>query len=340
MQAIVLAGGYATRLWPLTKDRPKMLLPVGETTVIDEILADLEGDERVSDVFISTNERFAPTFETHIEESDFEKPQLSVEETVEEDEKFGVVGALTQLIEREGLDENDEGLLVVAGDNLFSFNLSSFVDEFKENEAPTLVAYDVESREKAKAYGLVELDGDRVVNFQEKPEDPKSTLVSIACYAFPADVLSQFDEYLAGDNNPDEPGWFLQWLQARQAVHAFTFSGAWFDIGTAVGYLEAVDWALGGEPLIADDAIVESSHLEGSVQVLSGATVADSTLSRSVVFPEATISNATIHDSVIDTEAEIENLELSKSVIGPYSQITTESTEKRSDDQETEAVTK
>ncbi|KTG08999.1 glucose-1-phosphate thymidylyltransferase [Haloprofundus marisrubri] len=321
MQAIVLAGGYATRLWPLTKDRPKMLLPVGETTVIDELLSDLENDDRISDVFVSTNERFAPDFETHLEESEFEKPRLSVEETVEEDEKFGVVGALAQLINREGLEDNDEDLVVVAGDNLFSFDLDEFIDHFEEQSTPSLAAYDVGSKEKAKAYGLVELDDGEVVNFQEKPENPNSTLVSLACYAFPSEVLSQFDEYLSSDNNPDEPGWFLQWLQSRQTVRAFTFSGAWFDIGSADGYLEAIDWALAGEPLIADDATVENSRLEGSVQVLPGATVSDSTLARSVVFPNSQVTNASVDDTVIDSEATVENIDLSESVIGSYTTV-------------------
>src|SRR6056297_2784365 len=98
MKAVVLAGGYATRLWPITKHRPKMFLPVGEETVIDVIFEDLEEDDRISEVFVSTNERFAETFEQYLADSPFEKPTLSVEETVAEDEKFGVVGALEQLI--------------------------------------------------------------------------------------------------------------------------------------------------------------------------------------------------------------------------------------------------
>ncbi|WP_372912231.1 NDP-sugar synthase, partial [Salinigranum sp.] len=201
MKAVVLAGGYATRLWPITRHRPKMFLPIGDGTVIDTIFEELEADDRVDEVFVSTNEYFADEFETFIAESDYEKPTLSVEETVEEDEKFGVVGAMAQLIDRENVDDD---LLIVAGDNLISFGLSNFIDYFEEKSAPSLVAYDVGSREKAKSYGLVELEGDRVVNFQEKPEDPASTLVSIACYVYPQETLPLFDEYLSNDNNPDE----------------------------------------------------------------------------------------------------------------------------------------
>jgi len=319
MKAVVLAGGYATRLWPITEHRPKMFLPVGENTVIDEIFEDFEADDRVDEVFVSTNERFADTFDEYLADSPFEKPTLSVEETVEEDEKFGVVGALEQLVDRENVDDD---LVVVAGDNMISFDLGEFADFFESKGTPTLAAYDVEDRERAKSYGLVELDGDEVVNFQEKPDDPKSTLVSIACYAFPAETLPDLSTYLSDGNNPDEPGWFLQWLQERGAVHAFTFDGAWFDIGTADSYLDAVEYALDGGTLVADDATVEGSDLGDVVHVMSGATVTDSTLDRSVVFPNGTITDSDIRNSVIDEGATLEGVDLSGALIGSYTSIT------------------
>jgi glucose-1-phosphate thymidylyltransferase len=318
MEAVVLAGGYATRLWPVTKHRPKMLLPVGGTTVIDRILSELESDDRIESVYVSTNERFESEFEAHIAEEGYEKPQLSIEETTEEDEKFGVVGALAQLVEREDVDDD---LLVVAGDNLMGFHVSEFLDDFEERGAPTLAAYDVGSREKAKSYGLVELDGDEVVDFQEKPDDPNSTLVSIACYAFPAESI-RFAEYLDGDNNPDEPGWFIQWLQAEESVHAFAFDDAWYDIGTPESYLEAVAWELDGGTLIAESATVEGSEIGENVHVLPGAEVVDSTVADSVIFSEATIRDCEIHRSIIDTETHIENLDLASALIGAHTHIT------------------
>jgi glucose-1-phosphate thymidylyltransferase len=312
MQAVVLAGGYATRLWPVTKNRPKMLLPVGETTVIDRILTELESDDRIDDVFVSTNERFAPEFEAHIADEGYEKPQLSIEQTTAETEKFGVVGALAQLVDRENVDDD---LLVIAGDNLMGF-----LDYFEQKESPTLAAYDVGSLEKAKSYGLVELEGDEVVDFQEKPENPRSTLVSIACYAFRAeDVL--FEEYLDGDNNPDEPGWFIQWLQDRRAVHAFTFDDAWYDIGTPESYLEAVAWALDGKSLIAESATVEATDVGENVHILPGATVVDSDVSGSVIFSDATVEDCEIRNSIIDKETHVENLDLAGALIGAHTQI-------------------
>jgi glucose-1-phosphate thymidylyltransferase len=319
MQAVVLAGGYATRLWPVTKNRPKMLLPVGERTVIDRILAELEADDRIESVYVSTNERFAPDFEAHVEEMGYAKPQLSIEDTTEEDEKFGAIGALEQLVGREGIE--DEDLLVVAGDNLISFDLSDFLDFFEERNTPTIAAYDVGSREKAKSYGLVDLDGTTVVDFEEKPDDPSSTLVSIACYAFPAESVL-FDSYLADGNNPDEPGRFIQWLVDRGSVNAFTFDEAWFDIGTPESYLEAISWALEGGNVVAESATLENATIGANVLVQDDAEIVNSTLDNAVVFPETTIRDAEIRESIIDRETTVQNLDLAGAVIGAHTQIT------------------
>ncbi|SEO36641.1 glucose-1-phosphate thymidylyltransferase [Halogranum amylolyticum] len=319
MKAVVLAGGYATRLWPITKHRPKMLLPVGEDTVIDIIFEDLEEDDRVDEVFVSTNEAFAEEFDEYLAESDYEKPTLSVEETRAEDEKFGVVGAIEELIEREGVDDD---LLVVAGDNLLSFEMSEFIDYFESKGTPALAAYDVGSYDKAKSYGLVELDGERVVDFQEKPEDPKSTLVSIACYAFRREDLPKFSDYLEDGNNPDEPGWFIQWLQSQEDVHAFTFDGAWFDIGTPDSYLDAVAWQLGGENYIDETATIENSELGENVHVMAGASVTDSTLDDTIVFADTTIVDSDIKRSIIDEGTRIEGLEFAGALIGAHTKIT------------------
>ncbi len=318
MKAVVLAGGYATRLWPVTKHRPKMLLPIGETTVIDRIFAALERDDRIETAYVSTNERFAAEFESHLESSEFEKPVLSVEDTTSESEKFGVVGALGQLVEREGIDDD---LLVVAGDNIMGFELSDFLDYFESKRTATLAAYDVGDREKAKSYGLVELDGDRVVDFQEKPKEPNSTLVSIACYVFPKESL-RFEEYLSDGNNPDEPGWFLQWLQSREPVHAFVFEEPWFDIGTPESYLEAIEWELDGDGVIAESATVERSTIGENVHVMSGAKIVDSTLNRSLVFENAVVDGCEIHDTIIDQGTRIENIDLAGALIGAHTRLT------------------
>jgi len=127
MKAVVLAG--VTRRDSGRSPRPdrRCPLPVGEHRH-RRIFEDFEADDRIDEVFVSTNERFADAFADYLTDSPFKKPTLSVEETVEEDEKFGVVGALAQLVERENVDDD---LIVVAGDNMISFDLSDFADFFE-----------------------------------------------------------------------------------------------------------------------------------------------------------------------------------------------------------------
>ena len=318
MNAVVLAGGYATRLWPITKHRPKMFLPVGEATVIDHIFADLEADERVDDVYVSTNERFADAFRDHLSESDFEKPRLSVEETTTEDEKLGVVGALAQLVDREGIEDDT---VVVAGDNLFSFDLNEFVDYFEARGAPTVAAYDVGSADRASSYGIVDIEGERVVDFQEKPDNPPSTLVSIACYGFPVETIRLLDEYLAEGNNPDEPGWFIQWLVDRDDVYAFAFDGEWFDIGTPESYLDAVAWQLDGENRIHPSATLEDTAVGENVHVMAGADLRDARIDHSVLFPDVTVRDCEIRETIIDEDTHVEGIDLAGALIGAHTRI-------------------
>lgn len=320
MKAIVLSGGYATRLWPITKRRPKMFLPIGETTVIDRILSDLEDEDRISEVYVSTNERFADEFRTHLEESGFEKPTLSVEETTTEDEKLGVVGALAQLVDREDIDEET---VVIAGDNLVGFDVGEFVDFFERESGPVLAAYDVASREEAKSYGLVTIDGKTVVDFREKPTDPNSTLVSIACYGFTPETLDALSVYLESGRNPDEPGWFVKWLQERTTVTAFTFDGVWFDVGTVEGYLDALAWGLDGDAIVSESATVENATLGSGVYVMEGAKVVDSSVDRAVVFPNATIRNCDVRSSIVDAGAELDGLQftVTDALIGAHSRV-------------------
>jgi glucose-1-phosphate thymidylyltransferase len=317
MEAVVLAGGYATRLWPVTRHRAKPLLPLAGEPIVDRILRPLEDEPRVETVYVSTNERFADDFRDHLDERGYEKTRLVVEPTREEDEKLGTVGALAELIDSEEIDDD---LLVVAGDNLFSFEVSEFVDYFKESSTPCLAAYDVGSREKATEYGIVDIEDDIVVGFEEKPDDPPSSLVSIACYAFPARSLGTLDEYLAGEGNPDAPGYFVEWLHEREDVRAFTFDGSWFDVGTPDSYLDANAHLLDGS-LVEEGANVEGTQVGEDVYVMEGASVVDSSLERTVVFDDATVQNCTLRDSVVDSESRVENVDLNGALVGAHTRL-------------------
>ncbi|MFC3956817.1 sugar phosphate nucleotidyltransferase [Halovivax cerinus] len=324
MNVIVLAGGYASRLWPITRHRPKMFLPLGKTTVIDRLYAELERCDRIETVYVSTNERFAGDFEAHLAETAYDKPRLSIEATRAEAEKHGVVGGLARLVERESIDDD---VLVVAADNVFDFTVDAFIEFFDRRRAPTVAAYDVGSTDRATDYGVLAVDDERVVEFVEKPDEPPGTLVSVGCYAFPRETLATLRTYLDSGNDPDEPGWFVEWLHPREPTYAFSFSGTWFDVGTRGSYLDAVDWHLDGGSLVADSASVENSSIGRGVHVMSNATLVDADVERAVVFPDATLSGTTVRRSIVDEGASLGDLDVVDAMVGAYTQLPGENTE-------------
>ncbi len=235
MKAVVLAGGYAKRMWPLTKNRPKHLLPVAGRPMLDYVMTSLEQVPTLEEIFISTNMRFQDQFRRYLDGVHTEKKlRLFVEDARSEEEKLGSVGALGYLIRENDIDDD---LLVIGGDNIFSFKLTDFMDYFYAKKANVIALYDIRSREKARLYGVVHIDeGCRIVDFQEKPANPQSTLISTACYAFTRRGVRSILRYLKEGNDPDKMGHFIEWLYRHDDVYGFVFTGVWFDIGSLESY--------------------------------------------------------------------------------------------------------
>jgi glucose-1-phosphate thymidylyltransferase len=235
VKALILAAGYATRLYPLTKDRPKPLLELGGRPLVDWILDRIGEVEEVDDVHLVTNAKFAAAFEA------WAPPGLVVHDdgTASDDDKLGAVGDLAFVLERTGLQDDD--LLVIAGDNLFDFDLRGFVRFWRaKGRASALALHDVADPALARKYGIVELDADdRVVSFVEKPDDPPSTLAATATYLFHGDHVALVPRYLDEGNSPDQPGRFVAWLQEREPVYGYRFEGEWLDIGDHEQLVEA-----------------------------------------------------------------------------------------------------
>lgn len=235
MKAIVLAGGFAKRMWPLTKDKPKHLLPVFGRPMLDYVLVKLEEVEELDQIFISTNAKFEQQFNQYISTFASKKNiTLFIEDTHSEGEKLGSVGALGFLIRENKIDDE---LLVIGGDNIFDFGMLEFLNFFHIKEANIVALYDIKSDTQAKLYGVVAIDGNgMIIDFQEKPELPKSTLVSTACYAFTRVGVKNIIRYLKEGNEPDKIGHFIEWLYKNDDVFGFVFEGFWFDIGSFESY--------------------------------------------------------------------------------------------------------
>ena len=241
MKAIVLAAGYATRLYPLTESVAKPLLPVGRRPMIDYLLDRLGEVDELDGVHVVTNHKFADSFLRWAETHEATGVHVDVHDdgTTSEDDRLGAIGDIQYVVAQAGLEHDD--LLVVAGDNLFDFNVTDYVRWWRgKGEASAVALYDVGDLELVRKYSTVELDDDdRLVGFVEKPEQPESTLVATATYLFHRDHVPLVARYLDDGNSPDQPGRFVAWLVPRAPVYGYRFEGEWRDIGDAEQLLEA-----------------------------------------------------------------------------------------------------
>lgn len=318
MKAIILAGGHATRLWPVTKNRAKPLLPLDDRPMIDFIVEDIE--DEVDEIIISTNDKFSGDFEDYIENYERDA-RVIVEDQNSEKEKPGTIGAILKILDSEDIDDD---LMIIGGDNYYSFDGSDFVEFCREKDAPSNVVYDVKKESIAQQIGIVDLDGDRIVDFEEKPQEPPSTLGSIAYYYFPQDDLSLFQEYedhfrktdVPPDKYLDEPGRLIEWAHEKTDMYAFSFDGAWYDIGTPDGYLDAMDHVVDGSVVRGD---TDNCVIGENVFIMDDATLKNVEIHNAVVFPEATIVDAEVRDSIIDRKAVIKGADLNDAIIGEHS---------------------
>jgi glucose-1-phosphate thymidylyltransferase len=236
VKAVVLAAGYATRLYPLTLDRPKALLPVAGRPMLEHLLERLEEVEGLEEIYVVTNSKFAAAFEDW-QAASGSGVRIVDDGTSDEETKLGAIGDLDLTISAGGIDDD---LIVLAGDNLFSESLAPFAELGREKGAPAIGVYDVGDLEAIRRYNSIVLDeDDRVTYFEEKPEHPRSTLTGIALYFYPRALLGLVREYLEGGNNPDQPGRLVEWLYPRTPVYAWRVPGRWFDVGSKETLAEA-----------------------------------------------------------------------------------------------------
>ena len=238
MDVLILCGGYATRLEPITLFIPKPLLAIGGKPIIDNIVDDIKDCKEVNRIIISTNKKFEAQFRYWMDNkraSGFPKQlEIIVEPTTEHKEKLGAIRGIEYAIGKAGISDD---MMIVAGDNFYKWSLRNMIYEFiNSGRKATVCVHDVGSVEDAKKFGIVQLQGKRIVKFEEKPENPSSTMASTGIYLYPKDMIPKFSEYLSGDNNPDAPGHFLHWLVNSTEIEAVINDGEWFDIGTLETY--------------------------------------------------------------------------------------------------------
>jgi glucose-1-phosphate thymidylyltransferase len=237
VKAAILAAGYATRLHPLTLERPKHLLEAGGETILGRLLTQLPLVE-LDVIYVVTNAKFAPRFREWAQEHPLAARIEVVDDgTTTEEGKLGAIGDLDLLIRTREIDDD---LLVAAGDSVFTERLDGFVEFARERSAAAIAVYDIGELEAMKQLSSIGVDAEsRVTSFEEKPERPVSTLAGIALYYYPRQVLPLVRRYLEEGNNPDQPGRLVEWLYTRTPVYAWPVPGQWLDIGTPETLAEA-----------------------------------------------------------------------------------------------------
>jgi glucose-1-phosphate thymidylyltransferase len=241
MRVLILAAGYATRLYPLTLTRPKPLLPVAGKPMIEHVLDNLAPIGGIDRVYVVTNAKFAGQFEKWSEAYRAAKSKLQFtvinDGSTDDTNKLGAIGDIHLVMTKE---KTEDDWIVVAGDNLFSESLEGFGGFCRRMNAPVLAFYDVGSLEEIKKYNSISLDASgRITFFEEKPKEPAGTLTGIALYYYPKAALPLIRRYIAEGNNPDQPGRLVQWLYTRTPVYTWRTPGIWFDIGSRESLEEA-----------------------------------------------------------------------------------------------------
>jgi len=237
MKAIILAAGYATRLYPLTLNKPKALLPIAGKPILNYITDQIETIAEIDQLIIVSNSKFYTNFEDWKSEY---TGRLSVtvldDNTTDDSNKLGAVGDIGYAIDTLSLDDD---ILVMAGDNIFTFALKDYYDAFKQQNMDMVLVKELEDEEDLKRMANVITDENGIVtDMVEKPPVPVSNLAAFASYIYKKDTVPLIGKYLSEGNNPDAPGFFPSWLHKIKPVYAYTFQGECYDIGTPKSYEE------------------------------------------------------------------------------------------------------
>jgi glucose-1-phosphate thymidylyltransferase len=235
MKCVILCGGYATRLYPLTQSRSKSLLPIKGVPLLDYIIKKVQNLEEIDQIFIVTNNKFYYDFIWWLEklpEDVKNKVEIINDETSFSESRLGGIGDLNLAIESKNINED---LLVILGDNLFYFDLNGFINFYKQVQETTLGVVSFE-KERLKEFGVVEVIDDKIVGFEEKPENPKSDFISTGLYIFTKDDLKIIKNYMKTDLSKEGPGFLIEHFLKDKEVYAYKFYGVWYDIGSVEEY--------------------------------------------------------------------------------------------------------
>lgn len=243
MICILLCAGYATRLYPLTQNFPKPLLKVGEKTIIDRIICDLEDHSAITSFVVVGNHKFTEYFRAWQAESRFKKPVAILDDgSTDNDNRLGAVNDIKFAIEQLNIQDD---VIVAAGDNVLDFSLGSFIEYFKKKSAPCVMCTRESDVAKQRKTAIITRAADGLItSYEEKPALPKSDLAVPPFYCYRAQDITLIGRAIAEGCNTDAPGSFAAWLSKVQPMYAMPMPGQRYDIGDLKSYEFA--WQLFG----------------------------------------------------------------------------------------------
>ena len=233
MKCLILAAGYATRLYPLTENFPKPLLKVQEKTILDWLVDDLDTAGLIDEYVVISNHRFAHHFEDWAKTKS-QKITVVDDETSTNETRLGAVKDIQFAIDKLGLEDD---MLVIAGDNVLDFSLTKFVHYAQQKNTPCIMRYYEGTAAKLSKSGVVEIDeNDRVLCMEEKPAQPKSNWCCPPFYYYTKEAAKQVATGIESGCGTDAPGSFIAWLCQQVPVHAMEMPGRRYDIGNLQSY--------------------------------------------------------------------------------------------------------
>lgn len=233
MKCVILAAGYATRLYPLTENFPKPLLAVGEKNILEWLIDDI-GDA-VDEYIVISNHKFAEHFVKWAATRP-EKITVLDDGTESNETRLGAVRDVQFAVEKLGLDDD---LLVIAGDNVLDFSLRGYISYYQEKQTTCIMRYYEPSEEKLHKTGVAEVDeNDLILGMEEKPANPKSHWCTPPFYIYKQSDVPMVKKGIESGCGVDAPGSFIAWLSGQVPVHAYEMPGKRYDIGNLASYEE------------------------------------------------------------------------------------------------------
>lgn len=233
MKCLILAAGYATRLYPLTENFPKPLLEVGGKTILDWLVDDIDTAGLVDEYVVISNHKFAHHFDKWGKTKSM-KVTVVDDGTSSNETRLGAVKDIQFAIDQLSLDDD---MLVIAGDNVLDFSLTKFVGYAKEKNTSCIMRYFEPEEKRLVKCGVVEIDeNDRILSMEEKPEHPKSHWCCPPFYYYTCEDAKLVAKGIESGCGTDAPGSYIAWLCTQALVHAMEMPGRRFDVGNLESY--------------------------------------------------------------------------------------------------------